>query len=333
MFDHLDFFIAFGEIPPNYIDPWTIDADVPTYVAKFIQDEVVVRNPSSLIDYAQYKSIRSVVQISSDPVPATGNLNGYINITSVPGAQGNIQIIITPGGFAGNETVTFSNGVLTIIIQNNATTRQQLANALMRSNLISNATVSSNPTTPVVIGVGSDSTFLVGGKNQTIYLEDIDFSIGYLNNTSGYLLGSINWIGSRPLDGQSYKISYWAKTLLSVQTDLIQIVGYKKAVSKNYVVEDPNGSIQANDTFWSISNVPTKYLALLFLLDNQDIPAGKVIRQFGLVTNLTLSSGNINDFILPSQILDSGDLMIIDNIPPFRKEPINSEQISIVISI
>ena len=334
IFEYLDFYLGFGEIPSDYVDSWDIDSDVPSYIAKLIENESITRNPNSLIDYPINKDIREIIQISSNAVSASGILNGYINITAAPGIQGNIQIIITSGGFAGSEAISFNAGVLSVIIQNNATTRQQLANALKSSPLVQNAIVLSNPTTPITIGVGTDNTYLVGGKDQTIYIENIDYTIGYLNNNSNLLFGSINWVGSRPQGGQTYYISYWYKSLLSVQTSLIQAFGFKKAVSKNYVIEDPNGSIKANDTFWSISSTPTKHLALLFLVDNQDISDGKVVRQFGLVCNLSINAGgNENDFLTPDQIVNMGDLIIIDNISPYRHEIINSEQISIVISI
>ncbi len=334
MYDNLEFYLAFGEIPSNYIDPWVIDADIPPYVAKLIQNEEVIRSSTSLIDYASYKDIRSIVQISSDAVSATGVLNNYINITAAPGIQGNIQVVITPGGFAGNETVNYTQGVLSLIIQNNATTRIQLANALKTSNLISDAVVMSGSNTPITIGVGTDNVFLVGGKDQTIYIENTDFTIGYLNNTGNLLLGSINWIGGRPLDGQTYKVTYWAKTLLSVQTDLIQVFGYKKAVSKNYVIEDVNGSITANGKKWSIVNTPSKHLTLLFLLENTDVPSGKVIRQYGVVVNVEVNpNSNPNDFLTPSELVNNGDLMIIQNNSPYRPEITSSTQLSVVISI
>jgi len=333
--DNLDFYLGFGELPSNYADTWDIDENVPSYIAKKIENENIVRSNSSDIDYLTNKDVHSVLEVTSNPVSSLGVLNSIINIVGTPGTQGNIQVVVTPGGFSGSETLNFSNGVLTAIIENNVTTRQQLANLLMTSPLIQSATVISNPNTVFTVGIGSDNVYLVGGKDLVIYTENTDFKIGYIDNSDNIPLGAIKWIGTiKPSNDQTYIVDYWYKDILSNQTGLLQAFGFKKAVSKTYVIEDLNGSIKANDKKWSISLVPTKHLALMFFIDNLDIPDGKVIRQFGLFTGIVPNTGfDPSHFYTVDQITNLGSLMVIDNLAPYKHETINSEQITIVLSL
>ena len=335
MYDNLDFYLAFGKLPVDYIDSWDVDEPTPGYIAKKIENESITRSSSSNLDYLQNKEVHTILGIQADSVSASGNLNGYLDLVSAPGSSGNIQVVITPGGTAGSESINFSSGILSVSIQNNVTTRQALANILQGHSLIDSATVSSNPTNVITVGVGSDSTFLVGGKDAVLYTENVDYKIGYLNNSENIPLGAIKWLNSvKPSNGQIYKASYWYKSLLSVQTSLLNIIGFKKSITKNYVVEDENGSIRANDKKWSISSIPTKHLALSFFVDNADIPDGTIIRQFGLVTGVVPQPGFPSDhFYTIGQLQSQGSLMVLENLPPYKHQIINSQQINIVLSL
>lgn len=335
MMDNFDFYLGFGKLPLDYPITWDIDEVVPSYIAKKINSENVTRLISSNVDYLVNKDVQSILNIYSPAVSSNGVLNVYISINGVPGIAGNIEITLTPGGFAGNETLNFSNGVLTVLIENNVTTRQQLASILATAQMISSAQVLSSPNTPITIGLATDTVNLIGGKEQVNYLENQDFKIGYSSNNDNIPIGAIKWLSSvKPNDNQVYQVSYWYKDLLSNQTSLLNLFGFKKAVAKNYVIEDANGSIRANDKKWSISNVPTSHLSLMFFIDNLDIVEGEVIRQYGLFVNTVPNTGlDPSHFYSLNEITSQGDLLVLDNLSPYRIESINSSNISIVLSI
>lgn len=335
MYENLEFYLAFGKLPTDYIDTWDIDEETPSYIAKKIQDESVQRSSLSNLDYVLNKEIHTALTVYSEAVSAIGNLNGYLDIVANPGTLGNVQVVITPGGIAGSESINFASGILSVSIENNVTTRQTLANILQNHSLILSASALTNPTSPITVGNGSDNTFLVGGKDLTNYIENVDYKIGYINNADNIPLGGIKWLTTvKPSNNQTYKVSYWHKSLLSVEQSLLNIIGFKKSITKNYVIEDENGSIRANDKKWSISANLTKHLALSFFVDNEDIPDGTVIRQFGLYSNVIPKVGFQDDhFYAIDQIESTGSLVVIENMPPYKHQIINSQQINIVLSL
>ena len=334
MYNNCDFYISFGIIPSSYIDKWDIDETVPAYVAKQINNEIITRTANSNLDYVQNKDIHTVLEIKKDPTSAIGVLNEILNITAVPGVNGNIKINIIPGGFAGNETIIFSNGVLSVLLENSVTTVQQLANILLTHSLIRSAEVLTNQNDTLTLGIKSDTVYLVGGANEIVYLKDVDYNIGTSSNSDTIPIGAIKWLTTtKPQDGLQYKISYWYKSVLSVQDNLIQVFGFKKAVSKIYVIEDENGSIRANDKKWSASLVPTRHVALQFYIDNADIEQGTVVRQVGLYINtIPTDATNPNHFYSLNELTSQGELLVIENLTPFVHEIISSCNFTIVLS-
>lgn len=334
LYTNCDFYLAFGSIPSTYIDTWDVDSVVPAYVAKKIDNEIITRSNTLDVDYVINKDIHTALEIKKDATSSEGILNEYLKIKAKPGVLGNIQIVLTPGGYAGNENLNFSNGTLSILIENSVTTRQQLANAILSNDLILSVEVLLNPNDVVQLGVLSDNTYLVGGYNDVIYIKDVDYTIGTLSNSDTIPLGAIKWLTNvKPANNSQYKISYWYKSLLSVQESLIEAFGFKKAVSKNYVVEDSNGSIRANDKKWSVSLIPTRHIALQFYIDNADIEQGKVIRQMGLYLNtIPTNSTDPNHFYSLTELQSFGDLLVVENITPYAHEIISSSNITIVIT-
>lgn len=336
MKNNFEFYIALGGKPDDYVDLWDIDENTPAYIAKKITNEVVVRGVSGVEDPLVNNDLRSVLEVYTNPTSAVGTLNSYFTITAAPGTQGNIQVRLQPGALAGSETVDYATGVLTVNIENAVSTRAQVRQALLTSPLIQAVTIASAPDSPVTMGLEADSTSLVGGKNTKQFTEGQHFQVGYLDNENSVTLGNIKWIDVQfmPSAGETYYVSYWYKTLLSEQDAMLLPIGFKKAVSVDYVVEDDNGAIITNDKKWSTTTTPSKNLLLRFFINNLDVANGTVIRQHSIYVGTTPTSNlGADHFYTIAELSAQGTLLHLENISPYKHEIIIGTTLNLVISL
>ena len=117
-------------------------------------------------------------------------------------------------------------------------------------------------------------------------------------------------------------------------TGLLQEVGRRVSTLKSFVIEDPQGTISANDSSWSVSKTPTRHVYLQFKFDAQDA-SNKVIRQVGIFSGTvkkdTVPIGQM--FLTPSDLEDDGILFMIQNIEPNSRNASTREIYEYVITL
>lgn len=124
--------------------------------------------------------------------------------------------------------------------------------------------------------------------------------------------------GAAPADGTSYSVTYRYAT--AAITALLSEIARRSPTLKEYVIEDPNGDIVANDTTWSVVAYPTRHMYMQFKFDATEA-VGQIIHQLGIFTD-TVAKATVpvgQKYLLPADLEDFGKLYMIDNIEPFSR--------------
>ncbi|EON2339051.1 hypothetical protein ACLLKL_002021 [Escherichia coli] len=117
-------------------------------------------------------------------------------------------------------------------------------------------------------------------------------------------------------------------------TKLIAETGRRLATSTSYVTEDPNGKIQVSTGKFTESTVPTKWLYLRFAYDFND-GRNDTIRELGVFVGGSMKprdqTVSNNDYYLPSEIIDPGQLLVSEYIDKLVRGPQIKQQFEFVI--
>lgn len=115
-------------------------------------------------------------------------------------------------------------------------------------------------------------------------------------------------------------------------TDLLEEIGRRRVVISHYVVPDPGGIIGIGEDNFSVSDTPTNYLYIKFILDPSD-GGSETICQLGLFVNVvpknTVPPGQF--WLLPSEIEEAGDLFLLENIATESMSPLEKTVMECVI--
>lgn len=118
--------------------------------------------------------------------------------------------------------------------------------------------------------------------------------------------------------GSSYQIVYRVNT--AAMNRLLDEIGRRSPSMQTYCKPDENGDIVANDSSWSVSTEPTRFIYLQFKFDSTDA-IGSIIHQMGLFTGTEMAEGVPvgKKYLNPDEVADSGHLYMIENIEPFSR--------------
>ena len=145
----------------------------------------------------------------------------------------------------------------------------------------------------------------------------------------------VDWspAGAEPDAGAEYSVTYVFRVDVADITVLEGEVGRRPATVKNFAYEDPNGTIVANDTTWSLTDTPTRHLYFQFKFDADDASAA-VIYQLGIflgtITGADVPAGQY--YLAPGDTDDPGRLMMAENVQPFARHPATREMFEYVIT-
>ncbi|ENW4943701.1 hypothetical protein ACFLMW_003852 [Salmonella enterica] len=117
-------------------------------------------------------------------------------------------------------------------------------------------------------------------------------------------------------------------------TKLIAETGRRLITQPMYVIDDPNGKIKVSTGTFTESAKPTKFLYLRFAYDFHD-GENDWIRELGVfVGGSTIpkaQSVNNNDYYLPSEVTDPGQLLVSEYIDVLKRGPQIKQQFEFVI--
>lgn len=115
-------------------------------------------------------------------------------------------------------------------------------------------------------------------------------------------------------------------------TELILEVGRIIAQVKEYVLPDNNGVIDIDGVKWTISGVPTKFVYLKFVFE-QEMNSSDSIYQLGVFTNTVPSPGSeAEPYLQPSNIDNTGKLLLLENQPVVFRNSATREIFEYVIT-
>lgn len=131
--------------------------------------------------------------------------------------------------------------------------------------------------------------------------------------------GSVDWDVSQPPE------SIGTSTLLAE-------VGRRKVTQAMFCSPDPLGEIVVSEGRFTISQTPTKFLYLRFafdFLDAQDATIRELGVFVGTVAKSTTPAGQ--DYLLPDDIEDPGQLLVLEYIQKLQRSPQIRQQFEFVI--
>jgi len=115
-------------------------------------------------------------------------------------------------------------------------------------------------------------------------------------------------------------------------TDLTQEVGRIKSQVREYVVPDTNGVIEVDGVKWTISTTPTKYIYLKYKF-SQTHNSSDFIYQLGIFTQTEVVTGDeALEYIQPAQIVNKGNLILLENQPTLIRNSATKEAYQFVIT-
>lgn len=114
--------------------------------------------------------------------------------------------------------------------------------------------------------------------------------------------------------------------------DMYAEVGRRKILTKEYVKQDPNGTIETSEGKWSISDKPTKHLYLHVQFNYTDAP-DDMIYQFAIFIGTVPTDGNENAlYLTPDMIKEKGEMLGIENHTLIIRESTTREGHSVILT-
>lgn len=115
-------------------------------------------------------------------------------------------------------------------------------------------------------------------------------------------------------------------------SQLLAEVGRRKVTQALYCKPDPAGELVVTEGRFTVSNTPTKYLYLRFAFDFTDA-SDQTIRELavfiGTIAKSTVPLGQ--DYLLPSDIEDHGQLLVLEHIQKLVRSPQIRQQFEFVV--
>lgn len=182
-----------------------------------------------------------------------------------------------------------------------------------------NTTPPTNPTltkSPVYSVVSIKSA---DGSKE--YTEGTDFDI-----SENKIIWN-NGEGSVPAIDEQYNVTYYYVD--ENITSLLKEVDCMKATVVSYCNPDSNGIIEAGGQKWTTTTQPTKFVYLYFKYPS-DISLGTTFYQCGIFINRTVEEES-NSPIEYEKVTDQGDLILVDNIPPFTQTELIRQYVEVVL--
>jgi hypothetical protein len=115
-------------------------------------------------------------------------------------------------------------------------------------------------------------------------------------------------------------------------TSLLNEVGRRKVSQTMYCVPDDAGGLVVPDGTFSPSSTPTKYLYMRFAFDFADSPTA-IIREVGVFLRTTpkVSVPSGQAYLLPSEVLSPGQLLVVQHIAKIERNAAIRQQFEFVI--
>lgn len=115
-------------------------------------------------------------------------------------------------------------------------------------------------------------------------------------------------------------------------TALLAEVGRRKVTQSLFCTPDPVGEIVVSEGRFTVSNTPTKYLYLRFAFDFLDAP-DETIRELGVFIGTVAKSTTPvgQDYLLPDDIEDPGQLLVLEYIQKLVRSPQIRQQFEFVV--
>jgi hypothetical protein len=179
-----------------------------------------------------------------------------------------------------------------------------------------------------VSGVLVTTTNYDGTGVGTTYTAGTDYTVDLNTGTVTRVVA-----GSIP-NGGAVKVSYKANRPAEDVTRhaLFAEVGRHKLTSSQFVTPDANGTIIVTNGKFSPSVAPTNYLYLQFVFDFTD-GSGFTIRELAVfmdtVVDPALPPGQL--YYVPSNILDPGILLLLQNQAPLERAVATRQTIAVVV--
>jgi hypothetical protein len=131
--------------------------------------------------------------------------------------------------------------------------------------------------------------------------------------------GSVDWDVSEPPETTG-------------TTALLAEVGRRKVTQAMFCAPDPAGEIVVSEGRFTISEAPTKFLYLRFAFDFLDAQDA-TIRELGVFigTQAKSSTPAGQDYLLPDDIQDPGQLLVIEYIQKLQRSPQIRQQFEFVV--
>jgi hypothetical protein len=104
-------------------------------------------------------------------------------------------------------------------------------------------------------------------------------------------------------------------------TALLAEVGRRRATAVEFCTPDVNGPISVTEGKFSTTNTPTQNLYFKFHFDFED-GVGSTIREMAIFLNTVLAAGVPSGqfYLAPSQVAQSGSLLVIERRAPIIRE-------------
>lgn len=101
-----------------------------------------------------------------------------------------------------------------------------------------------------------------------------------------------------------------------------------------YAFEDAvNGTIDANNTKWSLTAAPTRHLYLQFKFDSNDSPAAIVYQLAVFMNSVMLPNLPIGQkYFVPGEVADPGSIFMAENVQPIARNNATREMFEYIIT-
>lgn len=272
-------------------------------------------------------------------VPAAGivDLDERILITAENGYANNIIVLLVGGGTMGAEGVSFDipTNTLTITIEDGVSTEGHIAAALVTDSHIDTA-VEDTGGLAWTLGVGTDTGTIIGGEGydggESFKFWDTD-GVGYYVWITSDAVGvdpAYADMTAVPVALLTTDIASGVATKIATQLDLLvqfaapapvaEVITMTAAVPK--VQQDAEDVDMLVGIYVSTpgTTYPTQnlYVEFRFLASEA---SGDDIYQIALFLNTTRTGAvpPTQEYLIPSEILDPGQMYMVDNIEPFPR--------------
>lgn len=177
---------------------------------------------------------------------------------------------------------------------------------------------------------------------DTVTVKSEDGDTTYVLGTD-YTVDGVNGVINRTISGDigandTLLVSYRQAPPPAdpTATGLHSYLGWKRVLVKQFVVPDPDGSIQVTTGRYSLSpdNAPTNRLYLETYLLQTELPTA-VIKEYGFFTDTVINTGlpSGQQFFANNQITTRGNLLIVSNVEKMVRTPISQEKFAVVVSL